>query len=150
MQQALSQLISKQFVRCAITACPLSLIKRLFSTMSLDAIVPGLPHSADNIQWVCMRVNLGKQAFTDKDFRVWAKAAFCWSGLPITHVFLPHPRVPSHSSRAQTPCRAQINQHCCLFYDSGSPLFLTSFSPFLKSFLCFINDACNAGVRRSN
>jgi hypothetical protein len=90
--------------------------------MSLDAIVPGLPHSADNIQWVCMRVNLGKQAFTDKDFRVWAKAAFCWSGLPITHVFIPHPRVPSHSSRAQTPCRAQINQHCGLFYDSGSPI----------------------------
>ena len=45
-------------------------------------LVPGLPHSADNIQWVCMRVNLGKNRFSDKEFRVWAKAEFTWSGQP--------------------------------------------------------------------
>jgi hypothetical protein len=55
---------------------------RQFNTMSLDAIVPGLPHSVDNIQWVCLRVNMGKHLFNDKDFRVWAKAAFQWSGSP--------------------------------------------------------------------
>ena len=38
---------------------------RLFSTMSLDAIVPGQPHSVDNIQWVCRRVNLAKYDFPD-------------------------------------------------------------------------------------
>jgi hypothetical protein len=75
----------------------------MFNTMSLGAImpgllikacvfspiyffiltlVPGLPHSADNIQWVCFRVNLGKSQFSDKEFRVWAKAAFTWSGQP--------------------------------------------------------------------
>jgi hypothetical protein len=41
---------------------------------------PGLLHSTDNIQWVCMRVNLGKSKFSDGEFRVWAKAAFTWSG----------------------------------------------------------------------
>ncbi len=62
----------------------------MFNTMSLDAIIPGwlgfilfcwffsalmpcpgLPHSADNIQWVCMRVNLGKNKFSDEAFREW-------------------------------------------------------------------------------
>jgi hypothetical protein len=50
--------------------------------MSLDAIIPGQPHSADNIQWVCLRVNLGKWLWSDAEFRVWAKAAFTWSGRP--------------------------------------------------------------------
>jgi hypothetical protein len=69
-----------QFGRCAITACHMSPSPRLFSTMSLDAIVPGQPHSVDNIQWVCRRVNLAKNAFPDSQFRAWAKEAFTWCG----------------------------------------------------------------------
>jgi hypothetical protein len=38
VQDALRQFI-KQWYRCAITGCPLSVIKLLFSTMSLDAIM---------------------------------------------------------------------------------------------------------------
>ena len=83
VQEALRQFI-KQWYRCAITGCPLSVIKLLFSTMSLDAIIPGQPHSADNIQWVCVRLNLGKWQWSDAEFRVWAKAAFTRSGRPVS------------------------------------------------------------------
>jgi hypothetical protein len=72
----------KQLGRCAISGCLLSITKLLFSTMSLDAIIAGQPHSADNIQWVCVRLNLGKWLWSDSVFRVWAKAAFTWSGRP--------------------------------------------------------------------
>ena len=44
------------------------------------AIVPGQPHSVDNIQWVCRRVNLAKNDFPDSQFRAWAKEAFTWCG----------------------------------------------------------------------
>ncbi len=70
---------------CAVNACGMTPQLTMFNPMSLDAImpgllrlvfflsfylfiitlVPGLPHSADNIQWVCMRVNLGKNRFSD-------------------------------------------------------------------------------------
>jgi hypothetical protein len=80
-QEAVQQFF-KQRSRCAITGCPLSIIKLLFSTMSLDAIIPGQPHAADNIQWVCLRVNMGKRQCSDTEFRMWAKAAFTWSGRP--------------------------------------------------------------------
>ena len=53
---------------------------------------PGLPHSADNIQWVCTRVNLGKSKFTDEEFRVWAKAAFTWTGQPSSLQDISHSR----------------------------------------------------------
>ncbi len=53
---------------------------------------PGLPHSADNIQWVCMRVNLGKNQFSDGEFRVWAKAAFTWAGQPCSLQDINHSR----------------------------------------------------------
>jgi hypothetical protein len=82
-QEAVQQFF-KQRGRCAITGCPLSIIKLLFSTMSLDAIIPGQPHSVDNIQWVCVRLNLGKWQWSDEEFRVWAKAAFTWSGRPVS------------------------------------------------------------------
>ncbi len=77
--EGLAQFVS-QFGRCATTACHLSPSPRLFSTMSLDAIVPGQPHSVDNIQWVCRRVNLAKNDFPDSQFRAWAKEAFTWRG----------------------------------------------------------------------
>jgi len=58
---------------------------------------PGLPHSADNIQLikfqlVCKRVNLGKNKFSDEEFRVWAKAAFTWSGRPCSLQDVKHSR----------------------------------------------------------
>jgi hypothetical protein len=51
VREALRQFL-KELGRCAITGCPLSIIRLLFSTASLDAIIPGKPHSHDNIQWV--------------------------------------------------------------------------------------------------
>jgi len=36
--------------RCSITAVPLSPTKNQFNTMSLDAIVPGQPHSEGDVQ----------------------------------------------------------------------------------------------------
>ena len=77
--EGLARFVS-QFGRCATTACHLSPSPRLFSTMSLDAIVPGQPHSVDNIQWVCRRVNMAKNDFPDSQFRAWAKEAFTWWG----------------------------------------------------------------------
>jgi hypothetical protein len=77
--EGLAEFVS-QFGRCATTACHMSPRPRLFSTMSLDAIVPGKPHSVDNIQWVCRRVNLAKNDFSDSQFRAWAKEAFTWCG----------------------------------------------------------------------
>jgi hypothetical protein len=68
VQEALHRLLQMQRFRCAINACTLTPKKRQFNTMSFDAIVPGLPHSADNIQWVCLRVNMGKHVFKDNDF----------------------------------------------------------------------------------
>ena len=59
VHEALRQFL-KQMGRCAITGCSLSIIRLLFSTASLDAIIPGKPHFPDNIQWVCVRLNLGK------------------------------------------------------------------------------------------
>ena len=70
VREALLQFL-KQLGRCAITGCPLSVIKLLFSTMSLDAIIPGQPHSADNIQWVCVRLNLGKWQWSDEEKQRW-------------------------------------------------------------------------------
>ena len=81
VREALRQFL-KQLGRCAITGCPLSIIRLLFSTASLDAIIPGKPHSPDNIQWVCVRLNLGKWLWSDAEFRVWAKEAFTWPGRP--------------------------------------------------------------------
>ena len=80
--EGLARFVS-QFGRCATTACHLSPSPRLFSTMSLDnldAIVPGQPHSVDNIQWVCRRVNMAKNDFPDSQFRAWAKEAVTWWG----------------------------------------------------------------------
>jgi len=81
----------------------------MFNSMSLDAIVPGwcvcvcclffnphpcpgLPHSTDNIQWVCLRVNLGKNKFNNAEFAEWAKAAFTWYGRPSSLQDVAHSR----------------------------------------------------------
>ena len=60
---------------------------------SLDAIDPSLPHHRGNVQWTCLRVNLGerercahmfanaltldagKQLYPDAEFRDWARRA---------------------------------------------------------------------------
>ena len=59
--------------------------------MSLDAIVPGQPHSVDNIQWVCMRVNLAKNDFKDSEFKAWAK-----EGIHVVGRSHQHPRCQSN------------------------------------------------------
>jgi Ran GTPase-activating protein (RanGAP) involved in mRNA processing and transport len=51
-----------------------------------------MPHSADNIQLVCKRVNLGKSKFSDEEFRVWAKEAFTWAGQPRSLQDINHSR----------------------------------------------------------
>jgi hypothetical protein len=52
----------------------------------------GLPHSADNIHWVCKRVNLGKSKFSNEEFRVWAKAPFRRIGRPSSPQDINHSR----------------------------------------------------------
>jgi hypothetical protein len=75
--QAVAKLVAQNF-RCAVTANKLTFTKNQLNTMrcayradcfaltvlnttfcSLDAIDPGKPHTADNVQWVCTRINLG-------------------------------------------------------------------------------------------
>ena len=41
---------------------------------------------------MCKRVNLGKNKFSDEEFRVWAKAAFTWSGRPCSLQDVKHSR----------------------------------------------------------
>jgi len=68
-----------QHCRCAVTANVLTCVRQQLNTMrcacsaknlcrpvvdfnficSLDAIDPQKPHTADNVQWVCLRINLG-------------------------------------------------------------------------------------------
>jgi hypothetical protein len=80
-------------VFCFLFLC----IVTLFS--SLDAIDPLLPHTADHVQWVRLRVNLGKsdfcfcaalatashprsgkRTFDDAQFRAWAEEALRTQG----------------------------------------------------------------------
>jgi hypothetical protein len=74
--QALQILIAQGF-RCAVTANELTWTPNQLNSMrcacsadcfaltvlttfcSLDAIDPRKPHTADNVQWVCARINLG-------------------------------------------------------------------------------------------
>ena len=74
--QALAILVAQNF-RCAVTANELTFTRNQMNTMrcaysagcfaltvlntfcSLDAIDPGKPHTVDNVQWVCTRINLG-------------------------------------------------------------------------------------------
>jgi hypothetical protein len=73
---------------------------------SLDAIDSSLPHTADNVQWVCLRANLGKTVFAllwqllliprsgkrnfgDAQFRAWAEEALCKQGVVSTLADVP-------------------------------------------------------------
>ena len=75
--EAVAKLVAQNF-RCAVTANTLTFTKNQLNTMrcayradcfaltvlnttfcSLDAIDPGKPHTVDNVQWVCTRINLG-------------------------------------------------------------------------------------------
>ena len=74
----------------------------VFYFCSLDAINPGFPHHRGNVQWTCLRINLGergccahmfaialthdagKQLFPDVEFRDWARRALRFVGLPVT------------------------------------------------------------------
>ena len=96
-------------VTCA--GCFASTVRNTFC--SLDAIDPGKPHTADNVQWVCVRINLGsalvcccdtllrlrlctcslatahprstgKAALYDGDFRAWARDCLRFAGELVT------------------------------------------------------------------
>jgi len=55
--------------RCAISANYLTISELQFNTMSIDAIDSGRPHCADNIQFVYLRLNLGKTRLNVADYR---------------------------------------------------------------------------------
>ena len=77
--EAVAKLVAQNF-RCAVTANELTFTRNQMNTMrcaysagcfaltvlntfcSLDAIDPGKPHTVDNVQWVCTRINLGDAA----------------------------------------------------------------------------------------
>ena len=62
--------------RCSVSAIALSIDPNVLGYLSLDAIDPDLPHSEENTQWVCLRLNIGKRLFSDSLYREWAHSAF--------------------------------------------------------------------------
>ena len=67
------QILQLHRFRCAITAVALTIDEATLGCMSLDAIDSSKPHSADNIQWICLRLNSGKRDFPDAEYRDWAQ-----------------------------------------------------------------------------
>jgi hypothetical protein len=74
-----------QHNRCSLTAIALSIDPTSLGFLSLDAINPDLPHTAENTQWVCLRLNLGKKTFPDSMYREWAYLAFRGVGPSQSH-----------------------------------------------------------------
>ncbi len=97
-------------MRCVLFLFSCMHIVTLF-VCSLDAIDSRLPHTADNVQWVCLRVNLGKseicffavaiashvtliprsgkRTFDDAQFRAWAEGALRTQGVVSTLADVP-------------------------------------------------------------
>ena len=84
-----------------LMSCVALLCAMLILFCSLDAVDSSKPHTADNVQWVCARINFGKSrallrfvcvrtdddtlctgknTHSDDAFRAWARDAFRFSG----------------------------------------------------------------------
>ncbi len=74
-----------QHNRCSLTAIELSIDPISLGFLSLDAINPGLPHTAENTHGVCLRLNLGERTFPDSMYRAWAHLAFRGVGPSQSH-----------------------------------------------------------------